>query len=425
MHLKPPTRAWVSAAHALCCSPSARLDASEVEAAGGGGFVLKADPSVKVGSLAAHMVDATWQPPPWGSAGDVFEERLPFTLPHLPRLSLSMMLSTPPACSPPGHRTGPQDVQVSRQRDQPGRRGVAVRRRLAAPVRDVHGAAAGHQGGRGWGGFQSCLSQAAFWHAWIGLLLLHFYSKQGRFQARVPPRSYPSPPNLTSYPSLISPSHPRSTHLHPHPGVVHQGRGGGAPLPGPRVPPVHRAAAERGGAGHGAAASAAPDHQEGGSGGPGQVLRSGARWWQPGTLSLVCTAVSCCDKTGGHPHYLGVILPILPPPTRPCQVTEETEEMRFNTALAAMMEFVNGAYKWGSRPRAALQPFILLLAPYAPHLGAWPPWSQRLCAQPVAVVCLLFRRRGACNGGAAPSFSMRSCVVALSFSVHFHACGSL
>ena len=26
----------------------------------------------------------------------------------------------------------------------------------------------------------------------------------------------------------------------------------------------------------------------------------------------------------------------------PLQVTEETEEMRFNTALAAMMEFVNG-----------------------------------------------------------------------------------
>ena len=43
--------------------------------------------------------------------------------------------------------------------------------------------------------------------------------------------------------------------------------------------------------------------------------------------------------------------------------------MRFNTALAAMMEFVNGAYKWEARPREALRPFILLLAPYAPHLG--------------------------------------------------------
>lgn len=51
------------------------------------------------------------------------------------------------------------------------------------------------------------------------------------------------------------------------------------------------------------------------------------------------------------------------------KVTEETEEMRFNTAIAAMMEFVNGAYKWESRPRAALKPFLLLLAPYAPHLA--------------------------------------------------------
>lgn len=51
------------------------------------------------------------------------------------------------------------------------------------------------------------------------------------------------------------------------------------------------------------------------------------------------------------------------------KVTEETEEMRFNTAIAAMMEFVNGAYKWESRPRAALAPFVLLLAPYAPHMA--------------------------------------------------------
>ena len=51
------------------------------------------------------------------------------------------------------------------------------------------------------------------------------------------------------------------------------------------------------------------------------------------------------------------------------KVTEETEEMRFNTAIAAMMEFVNGAYKWNSYPRSVLQPFVLLLAPYAPHLA--------------------------------------------------------
>jgi len=43
--------------------------------------------------------------------------------------------------------------------------------------------------------------------------------------------------------------------------------------------------------------------------------------------------------------------------------------MRFNTAIAAMMEFINGVYKWDNRPRAALAPFVLLLSPYAPHIA--------------------------------------------------------
>ena len=51
------------------------------------------------------------------------------------------------------------------------------------------------------------------------------------------------------------------------------------------------------------------------------------------------------------------------------QVTEETEGLRFNTAIAAMMEFVNGANKWPSPAREVLEGFTLLLAPYAPHLA--------------------------------------------------------
>merc|ERR1719183_742173 len=34
-----------------------------------------------------------------------------------------------------------------------------------------------------------------------------------------------------------------------------------------------------------------------------------------------------------------------------------------------MMEFVNAATKWGSAPRALLEPFVILLAPYAPHVA--------------------------------------------------------
>jgi len=80
------------------------------------------------------------------------------------------------------------------------------------------------------------------------------------------------------------------------------------------------------------------------------------------------------------------------------KVTTETEEMRFNTGISAMMEFVNGVTKdWPNRPRAALEPFILLLAPYAPHLAeelwsraghtasltyeAWPQHDEALLVQ--------------------------------------------
>ena len=45
------------------------------------------------------------------------------------------------------------------------------------------------------------------------------------------------------------------------------------------------------------------------------------------------------------------------------KVSEETEEMRFNTAIAAMMEFVNAAYKWDSCPRAVLKVRFMFHAP--------------------------------------------------------------
>jgi leucyl-tRNA synthetase len=51
------------------------------------------------------------------------------------------------------------------------------------------------------------------------------------------------------------------------------------------------------------------------------------------------------------------------------KVTDDTEGLRFNTAIAAMMEFMNATKKWHNRPRAALEPFLLMLAPYAPHLA--------------------------------------------------------
>ncbi|MCO5597640.1 hypothetical protein L7F22_051721 [Adiantum nelumboides] len=51
------------------------------------------------------------------------------------------------------------------------------------------------------------------------------------------------------------------------------------------------------------------------------------------------------------------------------KVSEEIEGMRFNTAIAAMMEFINTANKWNNRPKVIVESFVLLLSPLAPHLA--------------------------------------------------------
>src|SRR5205814_133001 len=49
------------------------------------------------------------------------------------------------------------------------------------------------------------------------------------------------------------------------------------------------------------------------------------------------------------------------------RVTEDLDGMRFNTAISAMMEYTNHLTPLKVRPRKALEPFVLLLAPFAPH----------------------------------------------------------
>jgi leucyl-tRNA synthetase len=51
------------------------------------------------------------------------------------------------------------------------------------------------------------------------------------------------------------------------------------------------------------------------------------------------------------------------------RVTEDLDGMRFNTAIAAMMEFINHLTPLTVRPRSVLEPFVLLLSPFAPHLA--------------------------------------------------------
>ena len=71
------------------------------------------------------------------------------------------------------------------------------------------------------------------------------------------------------------------------------------------------------------------------------------------------------------------------------KVTDDIEEMAFNTAIAQMMTFVNAAYKWENRPKKVLETFLLLLSPFAPHIAeelwqrlghentlAYEPWPE-------------------------------------------------
>ena len=51
------------------------------------------------------------------------------------------------------------------------------------------------------------------------------------------------------------------------------------------------------------------------------------------------------------------------------KVVEDTEAMQFNTAIAAMMEFVNAAYKLGGLTVEQAERLVLVLSPYAPHIA--------------------------------------------------------
>jgi leucyl-tRNA synthetase len=74
------------------------------------------------------------------------------------------------------------------------------------------------------------------------------------------------------------------------------------------------------------------------------------------------------------------------------KVTEDTESMSFNTAIARMMEFTNFFTRADCRPKEAMQQFLVLLSPYAPHIAEelwqllggnesiakqpWPQWEK-------------------------------------------------
>jgi leucyl-tRNA synthetase len=75
-------------------------------------------------------------------------------------------------------------------------------------------------------------------------------------------------------------------------------------------------------------------------------------------------------------------------------VGDDIEQLKFNTAIAKFFDFVNFMTPRSKRPRTALEPFVLLLAPFAPHIAeelwrrlgheqsligeAWPAYEETL-----------------------------------------------
>jgi leucyl-tRNA synthetase len=86
------------------------------------------------------------------------------------------------------------------------------------------------------------------------------------------------------------------------------------------------------------------------------------------------------------------------------KVTEDVEALKFNTAVAQMMVFVNEMTRLERRPRSAIEPFVLLLSPFAPHIGEelwqrlghaeslayapWPEWDPALVVEDVVTIAV-------------------------------------
>ena len=51
------------------------------------------------------------------------------------------------------------------------------------------------------------------------------------------------------------------------------------------------------------------------------------------------------------------------------KVTEDLDGLRFNTAISALMVFINDAMTWDAQPVSVLREFLILLQPFAPHLA--------------------------------------------------------
>lgn len=86
------------------------------------------------------------------------------------------------------------------------------------------------------------------------------------------------------------------------------------------------------------------------------------------------------------------------------KVSQDTEQLEFNTAIAQMMIFINEIFQEKEIYRRLWEPFVQLISPYAPHLGEemweqlgntssvseseWPSWEEELTKEDEVTVVL-------------------------------------
>jgi len=88
------------------------------------------------------------------------------------------------------------------------------------------------------------------------------------------------------------------------------------------------------------------------------------------------------------------------------QVSEQLPNLQYNTAIAAMMEYLNAARAGGRQAvRAEVEPLVVLLAPFAPHLSeelwerlghdesifqgaSWPPYDPEKAAEEIVKIAV-------------------------------------
>jgi len=86
-------------------------------------------------------------------------------------------------------------------------------------------------------------------------------------------------------------------------------------------------------------------------------------------------------------------------------VTEDIENLRYNTAIAMIMEYVNFLYKEKEVSREAVEALALLLAPFAPHISeeiwcqvlgnkfsvhqqSWPKYNPKLVEEEIVTIVI-------------------------------------